>query len=300
MATYPNNYRAGVGFNPNYTYFGAMPYFVYNAELGTGAGSRLNWQIGTDGGGFARTASCPDGYGMNTPFPPVKAGGISGWSKPVAQVSMTCNLLNGGAMQGAGSMELSAPDGNLSMIVSMSGTSAVATLTGSNMVLRLTVGLSGNGSFQITGTNNLALIVPFEGAGSVVTMGVGATDLRGLLSMDGEWTPFTELSPEGLANAVWGSLVDQYQGDGTMGKALGTASTGGVDLGLMASAVWSHSVEGLTAEEILRVMLAALAGKRQGLGTGTELYMAQDGVTPRITLAPDQYGNGEPEINGAS
>ena len=65
------------------------------------------------------------------------------------------------------------------------------------------------------------------------------------------------------------------------------------------SGVWSKAVEGLTAEETMRVMLAALAGKRQGLGTATEEYMAQDGVTPRITLTPDAAGNGTPTINGA-
>ena len=67
----------------------------------------------------------------------------------------------------------------------------------------------------------------------------------------------------------------------------------------IVSGVWSKAVEGLTAEETMRVMLAALAGKRQGLGTATEKYMAQDGVTPRITLTPDAAGNGTPTINGA-
>lgn len=66
----------------------------------------------------------------------------------------------------------------------------------------------------------------------------------------------------------------------------------------MSQAVWGHALEGLTAEEMLRVMLAALAGKRAGLGTATEQYMAQDGVTPRITLTPDASGNGTPVING--
>lgn len=67
-----------------------------------------------------------------------------------------------------------------------------------------------------------------------------------------------------------------------------------------AAAVWAKAVEGLSAEEMLRVMLAALAGTRQGLGTSTEQYMGRDGVTPRITLTPtDQHGNGTPTINGS-
>lgn len=68
----------------------------------------------------------------------------------------------------------------------------------------------------------------------------------------------------------------------------------------IADTVWSKALETLTAEEMMRIMLAALAGKRQGLGTGTEQYMAQDGTTPRITLTPDQYGNGTPTIDGTA
>lgn len=67
----------------------------------------------------------------------------------------------------------------------------------------------------------------------------------------------------------------------------------------VASAVWSQALEGLTAEEMMRIMLAALAGKRQGLGTSTEEYMAQDGLTPRVTLVADTAGNGTPVLNGA-
>lgn len=236
MATFPNNYRTGVGFLPNYTFYGIFPYFIYNAELGTGAGSRLNTQIGTDGGGFARTASAPDGYGMKTPFPPIKAGGISAWNDAVTNFQMSAALIQGGPMEGTATITIDQA-GGLSMVVGLSGSAAVVTLTGNSMVLRMTVGLTGSGAFQLTGDNNLALIVPFEGASTVMTMGPGGADLRERLSMSGEWTPFTDLSPENLAREVWNALLSQYQGDGTAGKALSTASSGGVDLNALAQAV---------------------------------------------------------------
>lgn len=67
-----------------------------------------------------------------------------------------------------------------------------------------------------------------------------------------------------------------------------------------AAAVWTRAIEGaLTAEQMQRILLAALAGKRQGLGTATEQYLAQNGTTPRITLSPDVNGNGAPTLNGA-
>lgn len=65
-----------------------------------------------------------------------------------------------------------------------------------------------------------------------------------------------------------------------------------------ASAVWASAIETLTAEEMMRIMLAALAGKRDGIGTATENYRGQDGVTARITLTPDANGNGTPVLDG--
>jgi hypothetical protein len=68
---------------------------------------------------------------------------------------------------------------------------------------------------------------------------------------------------------------------------------------ILPTEVWGKAIEGMTAEQILRVTLAALAGKRAGLGTATENYMAQDGITPRITFAEtDAFGNGTPTLNG--
>src|SRR3990167_4897992 len=64
-----------------------------------------------------------------------------------------------------------------------------------------------------------------------------------------------------------------------------------------ASAVWAKVIEGLTAEQIMKITLAALAGKRAGIGTATETYYAPDGTTPRISLTPtDANGNGTPVV----
>ena len=58
--------------------------------------------------------------------------------------------------------------------------------------------------------------------------------------------------------------------------------------------------DGITLREVLRILLAGMAGKRSGLGTATELYMAQDGTTPRITFTPtDDQGNGTTVVDGS-
>lgn len=271
MATYPNNYRTGVGFLPNYSFYGIMPYFTYNAELGTGAGSRLNWQIGSDGGGFARTASCPDGYGMKTPFPPVKAGSMSAWNDPVASLTMTANILSGGPMQGTADLCTMSSAGDMSMIVSMSATGPVVTLTGENNVLALTIGLNGAGTIEFSGTSGLSMIVPFDGAFSSVLSGI--SDLRGKLSMAGEWTPFTELSPEGLAKAVLNARVADYAEAGTVGNAIGMASSGGVDYEALRNAVWEHP----DAQDMKAKLLEAWG--RLGLDPDAPLVTGQTSIT---------------------
>lgn len=64
-----------------------------------------------------------------------------------------------------------------------------------------------------------------------------------------------------------------------------------------ASAVWAKALDGLTAEQIMRITLSALAGKRVGLGTATEQYMANNGTSPVITFQPtDSNGNGTPVL----
>lgn len=71
------------------------------------------------------------------------------------------------------------------------------------------------------------------------------------------------------------------------------------DLDAIAARVWDTELAtGYTAAQMMRIMFAALAGKRAGLGTATEHYMAVDGVTPRITFVPDDAaGNGTPTLN---
>lgn len=65
-----------------------------------------------------------------------------------------------------------------------------------------------------------------------------------------------------------------------------------------AAAVGARTVEGTFSEdEILKLLAAALAGQRQGIGTATETYTGLDGTTPRIVFNPDANGNGTPVLD---
>lgn len=146
----------------------------------------------------AKTASTPDGYDVHALTPARTAGSMSALTK-FADATFTGALLQGGPMEGSGSITWTTPDSSLSLTTSMDGTATI-TLSGDTSVLRLVIGMDGTGTMTFTGSGGLSMIVPFDGAGAFSLTGSG--DLRGRLSMSGAWTPFSELSPETLAQAV--------------------------------------------------------------------------------------------------
>lgn len=224
-------------------------------------GDRMNRFVGET---FTRTASTPDGYGTKGYVPAIRAGSMSA-RQTVASGEFTGNALAGGPMTADPTTicTITGDNNNVSLIVSMSGTGAVATLTGDNLELKLTIGLSGAAEWTLTGTSSLSMVVPVEGTGNVFSF-FGVSDLRGRLSLSGEWTPFTELSPENLAAAVWDAVATDFNTVGTMGNKLNTASSGGVDLNALALAVWTYidrtltsGGSGYTPEQIADAILAA-------------------------------------------
>lgn len=239
-------------------------------------GDRMNRFVNAS---FARTASTPDGYDMKGSVPPITAGSMA-TLRPVASFAGSASLLQGGPMEGTAGVVAMTGDGNVSLVVGMEGTATVASLTGDNLVLKLTIGLGGSGSISLTGNgNNLAMIVPFEGIGSVAQF-AGTSDLRGRLSLAGEWTPFTDLSPEGLANAVWQHLIGGTEAQDLLAAA---GAAGDPLLGVVE--------DGKTMREVLRIMAAVLAGKVSGAGTGTETFVGLDGATDRVVSTVDASGN---------
>jgi len=114
--------------------------------------------------------------------------------------------------------------------------------------------------------------------------------IDGNLFVDGGGDPIVPTL--GVFNVLVKSVVPvQAQGISVSGSSGPTEAQ-------IATAVWSKALEGLSAEEMMRIMLSALAGKRQGLGTSTEQYFSADGTKPRITLTADTEGNGVPVTDG--
>lgn len=218
MAVWPNNFRSASGWGA-YRHYGITSFYSYKST----AGSRLGFFYRD---GAERSASYPDGYAMSgSVIPPIVAGGMSGYGKSVETITLQGGLTNGGFIAGSGTTFLSGDDISLSLVVGLSGTSTI-TLQGEDIELKLSIGLDGSGVWAITGDGDvLSLVVPFDGLGTFAITGI--SDLKGKLSMTGEWTPFTELSPESLAAAVWDALAASNNDAGSMGEKLNSAGTAG-------------------------------------------------------------------------
>lgn len=128
-------------------------------------------------------------------------------------------------------------------------------------------------------------IINSTDAANTVCLDVGSGST---ITLDASCTAGT-VTVRGIANVINNS-------------AMTVISTAQIDQTSIGAAVAQRTLDGsLTVEQSQRVMLAALAGKRSGLGTATETYYGQNGTTPRITLTPaDAAGNGTPSINGTA
>lgn len=143
----------------------------------------------------------------------------------------------------------------MSLTTAMAGTAAIE-LTVSDGNLALTLGMEGSATVTLSASDwNLGMIVPINGSTSFAFS--PEANLKGLLSMSGESTSFTELSPNSLASAVLAAQVE-----------------GAIDVG-----------------GALRLMLSPLAGKATGGGTTTITFRDTLDTKDRIVATVDSSGN---------
>ena len=163
--------------------------------------------------------------------------------------------------------------------------SAVAALTGSGSatgsivaILNAVAAISGSGTVAATIDALAWATAGLTGSGTL------AATRYATGNMTADIQPFTELSPEALASAVWAAVASDNNDTGTMGEKLNDAGS--------ASNPWTEVIEGsYTAAELLRIMSAALAGELSGAGTTTITIKGVDGTTDRITATVTSAGN---------
>ena len=247
MAVHPNGLRAASAWSP-YRHTGREDLYRYKGNAGAQRACYVSEYI-------APTSSTPEGYGVQAIVRPATAGGMAA----AASVSLVgaASLVNGGLMTGAfaGLLDGAA---SLSMQVTLAGDSTI-TFGVPAASLSMVLGLEGAATFAFAGSSSLSMIVPLAGdfAGSFI----GLADLRGRLALVGEFTPFTELSPQTLAAAVWGAVAVDNNEAGTMGEVLNAAG-GGSTPSQVAAAVWdalrSASVEPASMGEALLELYALM------------------------------------------
>jgi hypothetical protein len=226
-----------------------------------------------------KTSSRPDGYAPHGAYAwPIKDGGMSSWQAEITLVG-DGNLLQGGPMEGQGDITFSGA-GDMALVISMSGNGSI-TISGIGG-LALTIGMAGDGTISLSGFGGLSMIVPIDGTANFGLTGSG--NLKGNLDLEGEWGGSTPLSPEGLANAVWGALAASNNSIGTMGALLNASGAAGDP--------WAVTLEGTyTAAELMRIMASVLAGKVSGAGSGTETFRGVADLVDRVVSVNDAQGN---------
>ena len=177
--------------------------------------------------------------------------------------------------------------------------------------LQLAADLSGDGDVSAATLTGIgAAIAALTGSGTA-----GGSTLTGIGACSADLTVTgTGLSTANVGQAVWEYLIggteaqDMLAAAGSAGDPWITAlpgayapGTAGHTLGNLLASIGDRLIEnGLSQDEVTRIMLAALAGKRQGLGTSTEQYLSQDEGTVRIQFTPsDSSGNGDTVVDGS-
>ncbi len=263
MALWPNARRDLLGLNP----VGISGYLAFQQ---TQQRTQRNLAYFANSG-VAQTSSVPEGAFPRPVaiLPPLVAGGMA--SDGSIAFTASGNALAGGPVAGDATASFT-QSGGLSLQVTLAGDSTFTLTTAGG--LALTIALEGDGTATLTGAGGLSMIVPVSGA-AIATL-TAAANLKGNLSLSGDITPFTELSPQNLAAAVWAAVATDSNDPGTMGEKLNDAGS--------ASNPWTEVIEsGLTAAEVLRLIASALAGDAEGLENGSPVFKSLDGTKDRIT-----------------
>ena len=128
------------------------------------------------------------------------------------------------------------------LIVGATGTATIS-INGQAAILA-TLASTGTATITVNANAVIGAVASLTGTGVVSVTGSG--DIMGEGVMTGT-TIESGLTPAGIARAVWDSVLLQHQKEGTAGKSLSAAGSGGVDYAALGEAVWAHTSRTLTS-----------------------------------------------------
>ena len=133
----------------------------------------------------------------------------------------------------------------------------------------------------VTQPATLGAVAGLSGVGRIRISANGTITAIGHLT--GHITPYTELSPENLAQAVWSSLAARFNSPGTMGELVNASGAGGNP--------WVSIIEDdKSAADLMRLFAALLLGKSKG-HPDAPIFMDTTGTIERIKMIVDANGN---------
>lgn len=156
---------------------------------------------------------------------PRTAGGLSAINEAGATLSAgDLNLAEGRNIAGDTTFAFALADADLQLVVSANGT-ATFTFTQSGALAGALQAVGAATATFTVSTATLGAIIDAIAAASFSLTGSATARATGELA--GDITPFTELSPQNLAAAVWGALAAAINEPGTAGAALLAAGSAG-------------------------------------------------------------------------
>ena len=160
-----------------------------------------------------------------------------------ASMEITASATGELKMSGSGSASIAvtAASAELLGILDGDGSASISVVTNSP-ILGAEAGGGGSAELSVTAT---ASILPADDSAPARTASANISMFGSLVpyavgNMVGFALPYTELSPQSLASAVWQAPATENNLAGSMGSKVNTASSGGVDMDALASAVWSY------------------------------------------------------------
>lgn len=250
---------------------------------------------------------------------------LSGWSHMIWQDGASAGLPEIGYPSGYYGRGFKLPLGlsssttklqflsGMSALVSLGGTAtgiraypgigtAVITITGSAGGGLVKSGV-GSATITISATADILAILLAEGL-ATITLSASADTLEAIgwptgsatITLTGEAEPMaigwmegttdiqTTLTAPAIASEVWNAIASSFNESGTMGELLNASGAGGNP--------WIAEIENnVNAQEAIKIILSALAGKVSGAGTGTITFRDVNDTADRITASVDGTGN---------
>lgn len=154
-----------------------------------------------------------------------KTGGLASHNECTVAFALAASGALGRNIEAATSITFAAPDAQLQLVVSASGSVTITFTPGAN----LAGALSASGATSFTFAAPDALLGAIAGLSATAGVAFGsASTVTAIGHLAGDITPYTELSPQSLAAAVWNAVATEFNLAGSMGALMNGGAAGGL------------------------------------------------------------------------